>query len=286
MIFTKLWYILFDCICTTVNTFVPLLYSKIKITWNIYHLASEWVNTFICMKRKYGKCLEVEEGAGRVVPYTGFGSHPWALPLWLSRLRTQLVSMRMWVQPLTSLSGLRIWHCHKWQGRSQMRLGSAVAVAQASSCSCDVALSLGTSICHRCDPKMEKKSHLYYSCGVSSQRDGYSAKQPEISQGAGWIPCGFQLTLDYQCLALLLPLNLSHFFFFSFSWTTGRNPSTQWGEPKWTPSALPKPRISQCSGHPFPDPSWGRPKSKEANSVGSGTGLPLQDLLARRICAN
>ena len=97
-----------------------------------------------------------------------------------------------------------------------MRLGSAVAVAQASSCSCDVALSLGTSICHRCDPKMEKKSHLYYSCGVSSQRDGYSAKQPEISQGAGWIPCGFQLTLDYQCLALLLPLNLSHFFFFHF----------------------------------------------------------------------
>ena len=108
MIFTKLWYILFDCICTTVNTFVPLLYSKIKITWNIYHLASEWVNTFICMKRKYGKCLEVEEGAGRVVPYTGFGSHPWALPLWLSRLRTQLVSMRMWVRPLASLSGSRI----------------------------------------------------------------------------------------------------------------------------------------------------------------------------------
>ena len=29
-------------------------------------------------------------------------------PLWLSRLRTQLVSMRMWVRPLASLSGSRI----------------------------------------------------------------------------------------------------------------------------------------------------------------------------------
>lgn len=59
MIFTKLWYILFDCICITVNTFVPLLYSKIKITWSIYHLASEWTDAFVYMKRKYGKCLEI-----------------------------------------------------------------------------------------------------------------------------------------------------------------------------------------------------------------------------------
>ena len=33
-------------------------------------------------------------------------------PLWL-RLRTQLVSMRMQVQPLVSLSRLRIQHCHR-----------------------------------------------------------------------------------------------------------------------------------------------------------------------------
>ena len=64
------------------------MYSKIKITWNIYHLASEWIDAFVFMKRKYGKgkgnmekekekCLEVGEAAGRVVPLTGFESHPY-----------------------------------------------------------------------------------------------------------------------------------------------------------------------------------------------------------------
>ena len=33
--------------------------------------------------------------------------------LWLSRLRTQLASMRLRVPSLASLSGLRIWHCRK-----------------------------------------------------------------------------------------------------------------------------------------------------------------------------
>ena len=34
----------------------------------------------------------------------------WDFPLWLSRLRTDIVSMRMQVQSLASLSELRIWH--------------------------------------------------------------------------------------------------------------------------------------------------------------------------------
>ena len=34
-------------------------------------------------------------------------------PLWLSGLRTQIASMRMQVQSLTLLSGLRIQYCHK-----------------------------------------------------------------------------------------------------------------------------------------------------------------------------
>ena len=52
-------------------------------------------------------------------------------PLWPSRLRTWLVSMRMWVWSLASLSRLRIWHCCKlWHGL-QMWLGSGVAVAVA-----------------------------------------------------------------------------------------------------------------------------------------------------------
>ena len=42
---------------------------------------------------------------------------------------TQLVSMRMQVQSLALLSGLRIWHCHEWWCRSQTRLRSDIAVA-------------------------------------------------------------------------------------------------------------------------------------------------------------
>ena len=43
--------------------------------------------------------------------------------------RTQLGSMRMWVWSLALLIGLRIWRCHELWCRSQMRLGSCVAVA-------------------------------------------------------------------------------------------------------------------------------------------------------------
>ena len=50
-------------------------------------------------------------------------------PLWLSRLRTYLVSMRMQVGSLASLSGLRIWHCRELQCRLQTQLGSGVVVA-------------------------------------------------------------------------------------------------------------------------------------------------------------
>ena len=40
-------------------------------------------------------------------------------PSWLSGLRTRLVSMRIWVQSLALLSGLRIQLCHALQYRSQ-----------------------------------------------------------------------------------------------------------------------------------------------------------------------
>ena len=42
---------------------------------------------------------------------------------------TTPLSMRMQVQSLALLSGLRIWLCHKLQHRSQMQLRSCVAVA-------------------------------------------------------------------------------------------------------------------------------------------------------------
>ena len=49
-------------------------------------------------------------------------------PLWLSELSIRLVSMRMQVQSLTSLSGLTIQCCRELWYRFQMRLGSCVAM--------------------------------------------------------------------------------------------------------------------------------------------------------------
>ena len=50
-------------------------------------------------------------------------------PLWLSRLQTQLGSMRMQVWSLVSLRGSRIWRCRELWGRSQTWLRSCIAVA-------------------------------------------------------------------------------------------------------------------------------------------------------------
>jgi len=66
-----------------------------------------------------------------------------------------LVSMRTQVRSLASLSGLRIQCCRELWCRSQMWLGSgiAVAVAQDSDYSSNSTPSLGILICHRCGPK-------------------------------------------------------------------------------------------------------------------------------------
>ena len=58
-----------------------------------------------------------------------------------------------------SLGGLRIWHCYELWCRSQMWLGSSVAVAvvKASSCSSNSTPSLGTFICQGCGPKKQKR---------------------------------------------------------------------------------------------------------------------------------
>ena len=69
--------------------------------------------------------------------------------------------MRTQVQPLASLSGLRIQCCGELWYRLQVGLGScvAVAVAQADSDSnsSDWIPRLGTSICCRYSPKKTKK---------------------------------------------------------------------------------------------------------------------------------
>ena len=69
----------------------------------------------------------------------------------------------MQVQFLALLSGLRIWHCHELWYRLQRKLGSciAVAVVYAGSYSSDSTPTLGTSICHGCDPKKQKKNFFF-----------------------------------------------------------------------------------------------------------------------------
>ena len=47
------------------------------------------------------------------------------------RVKVPTVSVRMQVQSLSPLSGLRIWHCPRLWHRSQMRLVFGVAVAAA-----------------------------------------------------------------------------------------------------------------------------------------------------------
>ena len=51
------------------------------------------------------------------------------IPIMAQWLTTQLVSMRVGVQSLTSFSGLKIWCCHELWYRLQMWLRSSIAVA-------------------------------------------------------------------------------------------------------------------------------------------------------------
>ena len=67
-----------------------------------------------------------------------------------------LGSMRMQVQSLALLSGLRIWHCHELWCRSHLAW-ICVAVSVAGSYSSNSASSLGTSICCGCSLKKQKK---------------------------------------------------------------------------------------------------------------------------------
>ena len=87
----------------------------------------------------------------------------WEFPLWLTGLRTRLVSMKMWVQSLALLSGLRIWHCY----------GCGVGF----SCSSDSTPSLGTSICRRCGCK-NKKEKKYPLCSQRAAQCLIHSRRP------------------------------------------------------------------------------------------------------------
>ena len=68
--------------------------------------------------------------------------------------------MRTQVRSLASVSGLGIQCGHELWWRSQTRLRScaAAAVVEAGNYSSDSTPSLGTSMCHRCGPKTDKKT--------------------------------------------------------------------------------------------------------------------------------
>ena len=75
--------------------------------------------------------------------------------IWLAFMRTQIWS-------LASFSGLKIQHCCELWRRLQARLGSCVSVAVVwvGGYSSDWTPSLGTSTCHGCGPKKDKKEYI------------------------------------------------------------------------------------------------------------------------------
>ena len=119
-------------------------------------------------------------------------------PLWLSRLQTWLVSTRMRIWSLASLSGLRVQHfCELWR-RLQTWLGScvAVAVAVAGSCSSHPTPNLGTSICHRCDPKKLKTNKqtkvVYYVIQQSCLCVGFCKRYNHCLKEISALLCSLQ----------------------------------------------------------------------------------------------
>ena len=77
-------------------------------------------------------------------------------PLWLGGLWAWLVSMRMQVQSLVLLSGLKIQHCRKLP----LAMDVAMAVAQASGYGFNSTPSLGTSICLKRQKIKEKNKKI------------------------------------------------------------------------------------------------------------------------------
>ena len=79
------------------------------------------------------------------------------VPVVAQQKQIQLVSVRIRVRSLASLSGSGICRCHELWCRLQKQLRSFVAVAVTVSCSSDSTPSLGTSICYRSSPKKKKE---------------------------------------------------------------------------------------------------------------------------------
>ena len=118
----------------------PALAVVIKF-WSLY-IQPQFIIYFIIL---YYNLIIV----GRVIQNLSFSRDREEFLQWLSGLKPDVVSVKMQVLSLPSLSKLRIQHCCK------LLLGSSVA----DTCSSDSASILGTSICHRYGPKKKKKKN-------------------------------------------------------------------------------------------------------------------------------
>ena len=135
--------------------------------------------------------------------------------------------MRLQVQSLASLRGLRIRHCRELWHTEQTRLRSDVAVGgvEAGSYSSDSTPNMGTSICHECGPKKKKKSSYIFV---------FIFKINLFSLNYSWVTilCWFQmyssdsvfyrlystlLLQNYSCISLCCTKYPSCLFFLSFA---------------------------------------------------------------------
>ena len=121
---------------------------------------------------------------------------------------------------MASLTGLRIQHCYELWCESQTRLGSAtaVALAEAGSCSSDWTPSLGTSICRKCGPEKCK----------NKQKTPQKQKQKEINKENSstksllsiklFVDLIIQLYLDIQWVIFGLLIDFIHSSRFTKNW--------------------------------------------------------------------
>ena len=123
--------------------------------------------------------------------------------------------MRIWVQSLALLSGLRIWHCRKLRCRSQMRLGSCVAVAPIQHLAWKLPYAISVAI------KKKKNqgfcNHLLHNWYLEISCDCRIMFIPQkladcINQGA--LPISCLLPTPFHCFSYFSKSGLSEFLWF------------------------------------------------------------------------
>ena len=147
---------------------------------------------------------------------------------------TSILVRRRQVWSLALLSGLSIQHCCGLCCRSQMWLGSdiAMAVVQASVYSSNLTLILGSSTCRGCSPKTPKTS-----------------KQKTLVQPASLRY--FLVPISNSFSFLCIP-SISHTYCFLYSAHTPWSPWSSWPDfqsQEWCPVLSNLQRLAQCLAH-------------------------------------